>query len=390
MDGLSEDYRDDTQGDVEKRIEDDLSDASSSFTFARGVDPPPLAKVAQGAGRAELDEDEEGLGNLDWDELERVAREKRYGKAPSSSPGESDLPLKKLSATNTTSRASSTTRPPRSRRRSSRAAQGANQSANLETDVHLTLHQTSIFDSSIFVAFSRLLNPFILSPPSMRSALGRLMDGLVETCEMERAFLMHLPTRTWLLTDGGPFEKGAFEVVCDYLGFLTGIAGLFENVNRSKGEELASAETSEGASAPIPARAHASSTLRLSPDLLLCFWQLDNALGLIAILRSPSTPPSSALTSSTSGNGAGLGSIGAGAPSSANGFGERNFSNAAGAARPGETAPGAGGGAAAASASLTGLLNWNVDIFRRAVVHGLGRLRRGSEKEEVLAAFAVE
>lgn len=386
MDGLSEDYRDDTQGDVEKRIEDDLSDASSSFTFARGVGPPPLTKLAPGTG-GELDEDEEGLGNLDWDELERVAREKRHGKASSSSPGESDLPLKKLSATNPTSRASSTTRPPRSRRRSSRAAQGANQSANLETDVHLTLHQTSIFDSSIFVAFSRLLNPFILSPPSMRSALGRLMDGLVETCEMERAFLMHLPTRTWLLTDGGPFEKGAFEVVCDYLGFLTGIAGLFENVNRSKGEDLGPAEASEGASAPMPARAHASSTLRLSPDLLLCFWQLDNALGLIAILRSPSAQPSSALTASGSGNGAGLGSIGAGALSSANGFGERNFSNPAGASRPGEMAAAA---AAPASAAFTGLLDWNVDVFRQAVVQGLGKLRRGAEKEEVLAAFAKE
>lgn len=248
MDGLSEDYRDDTQTDIEKRIDDNLSDASSSFAFAAGVKP-------QGGKQPTPAE----TGNLDWTDLERRASE--------GAPAAVAPPAAAAAA--------STSRP---------QPPGSPAPPNLETDVDLTIHQTSIFDSSVFVAFSRVLQPVIFSHAAMKSSLIRLVDSLVDVCQFERLFLVHLPTRTFLVNDSSPFDKVSFDVVCDYLGFLVDFSTLFANL-----------KASDGASRQTPRRSYSSSTLRLNADTLIAFWQVDASLATIAILRSSDFDGTSAL-----------------------------------------------------------------------------------------------
>lgn len=304
MDGLSEDYRDDTQTDVEKRVEDDLSDASSAFAFAPGVD----AK----AWRTRIerdDEDESRNQRLDWSYLEKKADRARQSAAAGG--GQEETPQSSSSLLDQPPKAAGRQNEPYKRRRQSSVRSnsgivtgvGSSSSSayfSLETEVRLSLHQTSIFDSSMFVAFSRVLNDLVLRSPGkvLRHALARLIDHFVEsTCVSSRAagssygqadvgqsadtegsmdpsrptpaaasidvdklYLMHLPTRTYLVTDSSPFEKTSFDVVCDYMGFLVGINSLFSNVKSPRADF---SDQSAGERGKSQRQKYQSSTLRL-------------------------------------------------------------------------------------------------------------------------------
>lgn len=304
MDGLSEDYRDDTQTDVEKRIEDDLSDSSSSFHFARGVNVKGII-----ASIDEEQEDENRGTRLDWSALEEKARldmancsdtqvipQKMVTGAATSSPG---MPSARQNNQQTRRRRQSSVRS------SSCRGDASSAGISLETDVRLSLHQTSIFDSSMYVAFSRVLQDLVLKSPAgvLKHAIARLVDNLVDfrspapdaaarppdgeaelsqssydagseqqrirvaehdverppthsatTLVFEKLYLMHRPTRTFLCSDSSPFDKSSFDVVCDYLGFLVEMSGVFANLKH--GEEPGATTTR--------ARQYASSTIRLN------------------------------------------------------------------------------------------------------------------------------
>lgn len=279
MDGLSEDYRDDTQAEIEKRIEDDLSDASSNFAFAQGVTPQRKDLHAMD------DKDDDGLSStIDWDRLEEEEANRTNASRGSSADGGDETPTEdgKTSASDQTMKQSR--RPPRSTAKTSSTTSGL--AANLERDISLSIHQTSIFDSSIFVAFSRVLHEIVLSSP-MKQALSRAIDGLANQSDFEKLYLLHLPTRTYLISDSSPFDKNTFEVVCDYLGFLVGISGLFANLQSTTtdGQGETSESKDKEASSSTAGFASSASVLRLDKDILIAFWQIDESLALIGITR---------------------------------------------------------------------------------------------------------
>ncbi|CAO1627751.1 unnamed protein product [Parajaminaea phylloscopi] len=295
MDGLSEDYRDDTQTDVEKRIEDDLSDASGSFHFARGVD----VKGIMARMEREAEDDNNGA-RIQWEQLESKATQEMGS-------GSVAQPITPQASNTTSSMSARQDNQPRKRRQSSIRSSSARGDASaatvsLETDVRLSLHQTSIFDSSMFVAFSRVLQELVLQSPGdvLKHALARLVDNLVDSCTpenisaasgkgalavtadevageaikgglladasrrspdpsltlvFEKLYLIHLPTRSYLCSDSSPFDKSSFDVVCDYLGFLAEVGKLFANLRPS---------TEAGQSASAQDVLMPSSTVRLT------------------------------------------------------------------------------------------------------------------------------
>ncbi|CAO1631035.1 unnamed protein product [Sympodiomycopsis kandeliae] len=267
MDGLSEDYRDDTQTDIEKRIDDNLSDASSTFVFAQGANASPSGRSGKGSGKQSGNDGDSAIGpdgqeydlaNMDWDTLEQTATQ--------AVPDAVIRPSQKQTASNI-SKSKGTSQPP-----------------DLETDVNLTIHQTSIFDSSIFVAFSRVLQPVIFPRNWMKAGIIRLVDSLVDVCQFEKLFLVHLPTRTFLVNDSSPFDKTSFDVVCDYLGFLVDFSTLFANLRPPTEKQLSSPK--QDSEDQQHTTSYSYSTLCLNADNLIVFWQIDASLAVIAILRS--------------------------------------------------------------------------------------------------------
>lgn len=127
VDGHSVDYRYDTLHTIQTRVADNLADASGSFIFA----PTAYQILAS----------------------EQAARQQ----APSTSSA-----FERDQGNDATESASEDARTGHDGGASSLSARGAYTSAlstsnpDLERDVHLTFHTTSIYNSSIFVAFSRV------------------------------------------------------------------------------------------------------------------------------------------------------------------------------------------------------------------------------------------
>ncbi|KAL9935475.1 hypothetical protein V8E36_005823 [Tilletia maclaganii] len=160
-------------------------------------------------------------------------------------------------------------------------------------DVKRHYHMTSIYDSSIFVAFSRVLRQ-LLTANTFAEQLDVLCDKFNTTCSMERTYIFDIPNRIYLATDNSPSDSSAFTTMSAYLKFLLQFAGIYsrlqESVTTDGAPDIGTAHSAGArrlshAASAAPGR-YASSTARLTKDISLAFWQLNNSLALVTMLRT--------------------------------------------------------------------------------------------------------
>ncbi|PWY99611.1 hypothetical protein BCV70DRAFT_200544 [Testicularia cyperi] len=204
---------------------------------------------------------------------------------------------------------------------------------------------------------------------SLAESVVSVCDAICASCKFENAFLFDIPTRTYVASDSSPFDTASFDLVFEYAGFLGKFAAMYAGirpaaggaetaavgsasdpnasgiqvsgmptgaaagssaallstspsstrrfllgvgVGRTNKESLvsssasASSATAAQPSSTPPAAAaagsaggtaggaggggggprFASSVTRLSPDKSLCFWQINHRLSLIALMHS--------------------------------------------------------------------------------------------------------
>ncbi len=142
VDGLSDDYKFDTQRDIEQRLLDELADASASFAFAPGAREMLQQKMSAEA----------------------------FGAAAAAAAASGGVGASKSFGGNVVSATASPrigSLPPSSGR-SPAGASATDDFFPLETHVRLHFHLTSIFDNSIFVAISRVTQS-LLEPDVVQS-----------------------------------------------------------------------------------------------------------------------------------------------------------------------------------------------------------------------------
>ncbi|KDN40976.1 hypothetical protein K437DRAFT_227080 [Tilletiaria anomala UBC 951] len=222
VDGLSDDYKFDTQRDVEQRLLDDLADASGSFAFVPGA-AEEMAKAAQRGHQ---------VGPQSFG-LEGVSNSREI------------FPL--------------------------------------ESSVKLHFHLTSIFDNSVFVALSKVQQS--LMEGALAASLESACDSICGSCRFDKAFLMDVPSRTYISSDSTPFEPTLFDMVCEYVNFLLLFSDVYSDLQppASSSPATTTASSNEG---QAKQGKWASSVCKLNPDISVCFWQVDNRLALIAIIKS--------------------------------------------------------------------------------------------------------
>lgn len=159
----------------------------------------------------------------------------------------------------------------------------------LENEVNLRFHLTSVFDSSVFVAFSRIQQGLMQSEGgsgqvtdpragldteqqpsperviSLYEAVEMACNTLCSSCSLEKAYLFDVPSRTFVGCDSSPFDLPLFDVMFQYTKFLTEFSDLYF---------AATAETAQ------PARTWSSSVVRLGSDTSVAFWQLNKCVSL--------------------------------------------------------------------------------------------------------------
>eukprot|EP00529_Nitzschia_sp_RCC80_P022743 CAMPEP_0113510128 /NCGR_PEP_ID=MMETSP0014_2-20120614/37959_1 /TAXON_ID=2857 /ORGANISM="Nitzschia sp." /LENGTH=486 /DNA_ID=CAMNT_0000406035 /DNA_START=96 /DNA_END=1556 /DNA_ORIENTATION=+ /assembly_acc=CAM_ASM_000159 len=89
--------------------------------------------------------------------------------------------------------------------------------------VHIRYHLTSIYDHSIYEALSRVVQRLIPQLPTLEN----LLNVLVSTCSMEKAYLFDVVSKLYISTDPGPVDQQSVELCSDMIDVVLDVSGIY-------------------------------------------------------------------------------------------------------------------------------------------------------------------
>jgi Ras-related GTP-binding protein C/D len=87
----------------------------------------------------------------------------------------------------------------------------------------VSFYQTSIYDHSIFEAFSKVIQKLILELPTLEA----LLNSLCSNCRFEKAYLFDLVSKIYIATDTSPTDLGSYEICSDYIDVILDITEIY-------------------------------------------------------------------------------------------------------------------------------------------------------------------
>eukprot|EP00762_Andalucia_godoyi_P002168 ANDGO_02473.mRNA.1 GTP-binding protein gtr2 len=144
---------------------------------------------------------------------------------------------------------------------------------NVSTNFHLT----SIYDHSIFEAFSKVSQKLIPQLPTLEN----LMDMFVQNSRIEKAFLFDVVSKIYIATDSAPVETLRFELCSDMIDVVIDISCIYSHVSAiMAGSDAAATD----ASAALYDEGSAS-IIRLNNKLVLYLREVNRYLALVCIVN---------------------------------------------------------------------------------------------------------
>ncbi|KAF0976381.1 hypothetical protein FDP41_004608 [Naegleria fowleri] len=99
-------------------------------------------------------------------------------------------------------------------------------------NVKTRFHMTSIYDHSIFEAFSKVIQKLIPQLPTLEN----LLDLLVTNSRLEKAFLFDVVSKIYIATDATPVDNTTYELCSDMIDVVIDISCIYGNrVNGGEG-----------------------------------------------------------------------------------------------------------------------------------------------------------
>lgn len=93
--------------------------------------------------------------------------------------------------------------------------------------VQVSFHLTSIFDHSIYEAFSRIVQKLIFELPNLEN----LLDNLVQHSKIEKAFLFDINSKIYVATDSSPVDIQTYEVCAEFIDVTVDLNDLYDENN---------------------------------------------------------------------------------------------------------------------------------------------------------------
>ena len=129
----------------------------------------------------------------------------------------------------------------------------------------VNFHLTSIYDHSVFEAFSKVVQQLIPQLPTLQS----LLDVLVTSCRIDKAFLFDVVSKIYVATDSSPVDMQSYELCADMIDAVIDVSSIY-----GLGEE--------GASAPAP---ESNCVITLSNGTVIYLREANRSLALVCILN---------------------------------------------------------------------------------------------------------
>ncbi|KAJ4373339.1 GTP-binding protein gtr2 [Neocucurbitaria cava] len=87
----------------------------------------------------------------------------------------------------------------------------------------ISFYQTSIYDHSIFEAFSKVIQKLIPQLPTLEA----LLNNLCGACNIEKAYLFDIMSKIYIATDTSPTDIGSYEICSDYIDVVIDVSEIY-------------------------------------------------------------------------------------------------------------------------------------------------------------------
>lgn len=138
------------------------------------------------------------------------------------------------------------------------------------TEIHLSFHLTSIYDHSIFEAFSKVVQKLIPQLPTLEN----LLNILITNSGIEKAFLFDVVSKIYIATDCAPVDMQTYELCCDMIDVVIDLSDIYGLSSEAKANQEQTAFDS-----------YSSSLIKLNNNTILYLKEVNKFLALVCILR---------------------------------------------------------------------------------------------------------
>merc|ERR1719244_1722847 len=138
--------------------------------------------------------------------------------------------------------------------------------SGLEQQVHLSFYLTSIYDHSIFEAFSKVVQKLIPQLPSLEN----LLNVFISNSQIEKAFLFDVVSKIYVATDYSPVDMQSYELCCDMIDVVIDVSCIY-----GLGDEMESSAFDQ----------QSASVIKLNNSTVLFLKEVNKVLALVCILR---------------------------------------------------------------------------------------------------------
>ncbi|KAI6173522.1 Ras-related GTP-binding protein D [Aphelenchoides besseyi] len=97
--------------------------------------------------------------------------------------------------------------------------------------IRINYHMTSIYDHSIFEAFSKVVQKLI----KKLLALESLLDMFNQGSNVEKSFLFDVASKIYIATDTAPVDMATYELCCDMLDVSTDLSSIYGDRRQTVG-----------------------------------------------------------------------------------------------------------------------------------------------------------
>jgi len=133
-------------------------------------------------------------------------------------------------------------------------------------DIHLSFYLTSIYDHSIFEAFSKVIQKLIPQLPTLEN----LLDILISNSRIEKAFLVDVVSKIYVATDSSPVDMQTYELCSDMIDVVIDVSCIY---GIKEGEEGLGYDQ------------ESSAIIKLNNSMVLYLREVNKYLALVCLLR---------------------------------------------------------------------------------------------------------
>eukprot|EP00163_Fabomonas_tropica_P006609 TRINITY_DN1616_c0_g1_i1.p1 TRINITY_DN1616_c0_g1~~TRINITY_DN1616_c0_g1_i1.p1 ORF type:complete len:281 (+),score=76.51 TRINITY_DN1616_c0_g1_i1:490-1332(+) len=137
--------------------------------------------------------------------------------------------------------------------------------ADAGLDIVPSFYLTSIYDHSIFEAFSKVIQKLI---PQL-ATLENLLDILISNCRIEKAFLFDVVSKIYIATDSSPVDMQSYELCSDMIDVVIDVSCIY----------------GLGAETDLAYDARSGSIIKLNNGIVLYLREVNRYLALVCIIR---------------------------------------------------------------------------------------------------------